>query len=317
MSTIRVRYIVDDVATAVDFYVHHLDFHLIGTCAGWTTLYRGGLHLHLSSPEHDEAGPALPDGRVPEPGGWNRIQLSTADLDAAVTTLRQAGVRIRSDIIEGAGGRQVLLEDPAGNPVELFQPSDVGAGVGGLHDRGLAKVRWVLDALPRRRSEGTVLFAAAAAQRTFNRYDELPREQRLPYSESWRPTLEAVWSYAAGDYRQHSVISAALGRFYLSPQHHNEGPEGPEGADEDEVAATIYAAEAAMHGLVDFAVFAAGRALDAIWHGWDWVDEERLVAETHAELARQSADLLAIQEAVQRPVTEALPLQLLRKLRGR
>jgi catechol 2,3-dioxygenase-like lactoylglutathione lyase family enzyme len=122
--TVSVRYIVDDVDAALAFYTGSLGFAVdMHPGPGFAALSRDGLRLLLSAP----GGPGgsaqpMPDGRVPEPGGWNRIQLLVKDLDAVVAELRSSGVRFRNDIVEGRGGRQVLVDDPAGNPVELFQP---------------------------------------------------------------------------------------------------------------------------------------------------------------------------------------------------
>ena len=124
MSTVRVRYIVDDVDAAIGFYTGHLGFKVdMHPAPGFAALSRGPLRLLLSEP----AGPggaaqAMPDGRRPEPGGWNRIQLEVSDLAADVEALRAAGTTLRNEIVHGRGGDQVLVEDPSGNPVELFQP---------------------------------------------------------------------------------------------------------------------------------------------------------------------------------------------------
>lgn len=125
MSRVSVRYIVDDVAGAVAFYTAHLDFEIDRPPApGFAALLRGDLCLLLSAPTGPGgAAQAMPDGRRPEPGGWNRIQLHVEDLDATVASLRAAGAVFRNDIVSGRGGRQILLEDPAGNPVELFEPA--------------------------------------------------------------------------------------------------------------------------------------------------------------------------------------------------
>jgi catechol 2,3-dioxygenase-like lactoylglutathione lyase family enzyme len=120
-----VRYIVDDAEAAVAFYRDLLGFEVTARPAPpFAILSRGPLRLLLSEP----AGPggaaqAMPDGRRPEPGGWNRIQLEVADLEAEVEVLRGAGARFRNEIVHGRGGDQVLVEDPSGNPVELFQPA--------------------------------------------------------------------------------------------------------------------------------------------------------------------------------------------------
>lgn len=120
-----VRYIVDDVATSIDFYSRHLGFELVMHPAPTFAMLRhGDLRLALSAPSGEGGGgQVLPDGTRPAPGGWNRFSLEVADLAAAVESLRAAGVRFRSDVVIGVGGNQVLLEDPSGNPVELFQPT--------------------------------------------------------------------------------------------------------------------------------------------------------------------------------------------------
>ncbi|MGI9000870.1 MAG: VOC family protein [Pseudonocardia sp.] len=121
---VRVRYIVDDVEAAVSFYTTHLGFTVeMHPGPGFAALSRGALRLLLNA-AGGEGGAAqpMPDGRVPEPGGWNRIQLEVSDLDAAVAGLREAGARFRNEIVDGRGGRQILLDDPSGNAVELFEP---------------------------------------------------------------------------------------------------------------------------------------------------------------------------------------------------
>ncbi|AXK31594.1 VOC family protein [Streptomyces armeniacus] len=125
MSEVSVRYIVDDVDAAVAFYTTHLGFTLARRPAPpFAVLTRGGLDLLLSAPVGPGgAAQVMPDGRRPEPGGWNRIQVPVDDLDAAVASLRAAGAVFRNDIVSGRGGRQILLDDPAGNPVELFEPA--------------------------------------------------------------------------------------------------------------------------------------------------------------------------------------------------
>jgi catechol 2,3-dioxygenase-like lactoylglutathione lyase family enzyme len=125
VATVSVRYIVDDVDAAIPFYVDRLGFQLVMHPAPpFAMLSRGDLRLVLSAPGGGPGGgQATPDGRVPVPGGWNRFAIEVTDLDAMVDTLRLAGVRFRSDVIEGVGGRQVIVDDPSGNPVELFQPT--------------------------------------------------------------------------------------------------------------------------------------------------------------------------------------------------
>jgi catechol 2,3-dioxygenase-like lactoylglutathione lyase family enzyme len=121
-----VRYIVDDVDAAVAFYSDQLGFAVEAQPGpGFAIVSRGGLRLMLNSPGGPGgAAQPMPDGRVPEPGGWNRIQLEVEDLAAVVEELREAGARFRNDIVIGRGGKQILLEDPAGNPIELFQPAE-------------------------------------------------------------------------------------------------------------------------------------------------------------------------------------------------
>ena len=123
MSTVSVRYIVHDVDAAIEFYTARLGFAVVMHPAPtFAMLSRGDLRLLLSAPSgQGGGGQTLPDGRRPEPGGWNRFQLEVEDLGALVSALRTAGVRFRSDIIVGIGGNQVLLDDPSGNPVELFE----------------------------------------------------------------------------------------------------------------------------------------------------------------------------------------------------
>jgi catechol 2,3-dioxygenase-like lactoylglutathione lyase family enzyme len=119
---VNVRYIVDDVQAAVDFYTAHLGFELQQSAApAFASVTRGQLRLLLSG-SRSSGGRPLPDGRRPEAGGWNRIELVVDDLAGAVERLRTAGVTFRNDIISGPGGRQALIEDPSGNPIELFTP---------------------------------------------------------------------------------------------------------------------------------------------------------------------------------------------------
>ncbi len=122
MATVNVRYIVDDVDAAVAFYTTQLGFKLITkTLPAFADVSLGDLRLLLSGPA-SSAGRPMPDGRRPAPGGWNRIHLIVEDLEAEVARLRDAGVRFRSDIVSGPGGSQIVLDDPAGNPIELFVP---------------------------------------------------------------------------------------------------------------------------------------------------------------------------------------------------
>jgi catechol 2,3-dioxygenase-like lactoylglutathione lyase family enzyme len=124
MATVSVRYITDDVDAAVAFYVERLGFDVeMRPGPGFAMLRRGGLRLLLNKPGAGGAGQPMPDGRRPEPGGWNRIQIEVSDLAREVEALRDAGASFRGEIVTGRGGSQILLDDPAGNPVELFQPS--------------------------------------------------------------------------------------------------------------------------------------------------------------------------------------------------
>jgi catechol 2,3-dioxygenase-like lactoylglutathione lyase family enzyme len=123
MSTVSVRYIVEDLDTAIGFYRDDLGFEVVMHPAPtFAMLARGDLRLLLSVPSgQGGGGQAMPDGRRPEPGGWNRFQLEVDDLRSEVDRLRAAGARFRNEIVEGMGGNQILLEDPSGNAIELFQ----------------------------------------------------------------------------------------------------------------------------------------------------------------------------------------------------
>jgi catechol 2,3-dioxygenase-like lactoylglutathione lyase family enzyme len=119
---VNVRYMVDDVDAAIAFYTEHLGFSLRNNMApAFADIVRGQLRLLLSGPQ-SSAGRPMPDGSQPAPGGWNRIHLLVDDIAAEVDRLRAAGLTFRNDVVSGPGGKQILLEDPAGNPVELFQP---------------------------------------------------------------------------------------------------------------------------------------------------------------------------------------------------
>ena len=123
MATVNVRYMVDDVEAAVAFYTTHLGFALLSSAApAFADVARGDLRLLLSGPK-SSAGRPMADGRMPGPGGWNRIHFVVEDLAAEVERLRAAGVQFRNEIISGPGGSQIVLDDPSGNPIELFQPA--------------------------------------------------------------------------------------------------------------------------------------------------------------------------------------------------
>ena len=123
MSTVNVRYMVHDIDAAIAFYTTHLGFRLNTRAApAFADVTRGDLRLLLSARTRS-AGRPMPDGRQPVPGGWNRIHLIVDDIEAEVARLRAAGVPFRNDIVKGPGGAQVLIDDPSGNPIELFQPA--------------------------------------------------------------------------------------------------------------------------------------------------------------------------------------------------
>ena len=120
---VSVRYMVDDVEKAIAFYTKFLDFKVLTNFPpAFADVARGNLRLLLSGPT-SSAGRPMPDGAKPQPGGWNRIHLIVDDIDAEVSRLRDAGAPFRNDILEGPGGKQILLQDPSGNVVELFQPA--------------------------------------------------------------------------------------------------------------------------------------------------------------------------------------------------
>jgi catechol 2,3-dioxygenase-like lactoylglutathione lyase family enzyme len=124
MSTVQIRYIVYDVDAAIAFYTTHLGFTLVMHPAPpFAMLSRGDLRLVLSAPNPmGGGGQAMPDGTLPEPGGWNRFAVQVDNLETVVQRLRAAGAHFRNEIVTGVGGKQILVEDPSGNPVELFEP---------------------------------------------------------------------------------------------------------------------------------------------------------------------------------------------------
>ena len=120
---VSVRYMVDDVDQAIDFYTRHFGFELGQNASpAFAEVIRGRLRLLLAGPK-SSAGRPMPDGRKPEPGGWNRIHFVVDDIAAEVERLRSAGLQFRNDIVSGPGGQQIVLDDPSGNPIELFQPA--------------------------------------------------------------------------------------------------------------------------------------------------------------------------------------------------
>src|SRR5215212_3677213 len=123
MDHASVRYIVADVDAAIAFYTELLGFQLdLHPAPGFAQVSRGALRLLLNRPGAGGAGQSMPDGRIPGPGGWNRIQIEVDDLTGVVERLKAAGHRFRNEIVSGSGGKQILLEDPSGNPIELFEP---------------------------------------------------------------------------------------------------------------------------------------------------------------------------------------------------
>ena len=125
-ETVNVRYMVDDVDKSIAFYTKQLGFDMLTSASpAFADVKRGNLRLLLAGPA-SSAGRPMPDGRKPGPGGWNRIHFVVDDIDTEVARLRDAGARFRNDIVTGPGGQQILLEDPSGNVVELFQPAARG-----------------------------------------------------------------------------------------------------------------------------------------------------------------------------------------------
>ena len=123
MDKVNVRYIVDDVDAAISFYTGALGFKVeMHPAPGFASLSLGNLQLLLNRPGAGGAGQTMPQGQRPAPGGWNRIQIEVDDLEAKVATLKSTGARFRNDIVTGNGGKQILVEDPSGNAIELFQP---------------------------------------------------------------------------------------------------------------------------------------------------------------------------------------------------
>ena len=129
LNTVMVRYIVNDVDAAIAFYSRHLAFRVTAQSGAYfAILERDNVQLVLSPPKGPGGGSQpMPDGRRPEPGGWNRIIVQSQNLDDDTAVLKKAGVKFRNDIVAGPGGRQILLEDPSGNPVELFEPAPEAA----------------------------------------------------------------------------------------------------------------------------------------------------------------------------------------------
>ncbi len=148
MATVQVRYIVYDVEAAIAFYTENLGFHLdMHPAAAFAMLSRGGLRLVLSAPNPvGGGGQSMPDGTKQEPGGWNRFAIEVSDLAATVATLRKAGAHFRNEIVTGVGGKQIILEDPSGNPIELFEPIIAEARLSSS-SRGSQDPGWEADAI--------------------------------------------------------------------------------------------------------------------------------------------------------------------------
>ncbi len=119
---VSVRYIVNDVDAAIMFYTGMLGFKVDMQAPGFASLSRGDLRMLMNRPGAGGAGQSMPDGQAPAPGGWNRVQLEVDDLEATVERLRGEGASFRNELVTGQGGKQILIEDPAGNPIELFEP---------------------------------------------------------------------------------------------------------------------------------------------------------------------------------------------------
>jgi catechol 2,3-dioxygenase-like lactoylglutathione lyase family enzyme len=133
MATVQVRYIVRDIDAAIAFYTRQLGFELqMHPAPAFAMLSRGALRLVLSVPNAAAGGgQSMPDGTMPEPGGWNRFAVEVDDLAAKVAALRSAGAIFRNEIVAGVGGKQIIVNDPSGNPVELFEPTIPEARLGG------------------------------------------------------------------------------------------------------------------------------------------------------------------------------------------
>lgn len=117
-----VRYFVNDTEESVNFYVQHLGFELLFNAGAFAMIKKDDLTMWVSGPKTSAARP-MPDGRVPEPGGWNRFVYEVEDIEATVASMKEAGIKFRNDIISGVGGKQIVAEDPSGNPIEVFQPA--------------------------------------------------------------------------------------------------------------------------------------------------------------------------------------------------
>jgi tRNA-Thr(GGU) m(6)t(6)A37 methyltransferase TsaA len=151
VATVSIRYIVDDVNAAIAFYCSRLGFsEQMHPGPSFAMLTRGDLRLVLSSPGGGPGGgQSMPDGTRPEPGGWNRFSIEVDDMEGAVARLRAAGTRFRNDVVNGVGGKQILIEDPSGNPVELFEPTRAEARLDDLTDASSATMQYLVRPIGR------------------------------------------------------------------------------------------------------------------------------------------------------------------------
>jgi len=142
MGKVSVRYIVSDVDAAIPFYTEMLGFRVdMHPAPGFASLSKGDLHLLLNRPGAGGAGQSMSDGQAPAPGGWNRIQIEVDNLAGTVEKLKAAGCRFRNEIVIGNGGKQILVDDPSGNPIELFQPAGCSENPGGIVSAVRPRVR--------------------------------------------------------------------------------------------------------------------------------------------------------------------------------
>lgn len=189
MSTVSVRYIVDDVEAAIVFYCTYLGFEeVMHPAPTFAMLKRGDLRLVLSAPGGGPGGgQAMPGGELPAPGGWNRFSVEVDDLDTTVEVLRASGTHFRNNVVEGVGGRQVLLDDPSGNPVELFQPTLAEARLDQHTSRPTSQPSY--DVRPIGRVESTLV-----------KLDDAPRQGHESGPDAWL-VLEAHVDQAMRDLR--------------------------------------------------------------------------------------------------------------------
>lgn len=186
-------------------------------------------------------------------------------------------------------------------------------------ESGIDAARAALTALrPGLRWQAGLLYALAATERLYRWYDARPVRERCPYAETWRPVVAAAWAYAGGDDGAYRTVSDALGAFYLSPYSNSGYDDGPDDIDETEPAAAFATANCVVHGLVDFALVPAMRALDQLDFDWSGTDEDRRRAEVAAELERQAADLAVIVRMTREHshLPDGVPADVIARLRG-